>query len=141
MKTTAKLMAGAWMLLAVLASCDKNSNYPKEYVGFEKRSIEYAFSPEKNTEEFDVKIIAADKQDRDREVTVEGVTTPGKKPVFSIDTKKVVIPAKKKSAKVRVKIYPERIAKQSTLRLVCTPKDKKAQSTQLMIKLKPKGRR
>ena len=55
------------MLLAVLASCDKNSNYPKEYVGFEKRSIEYAFSPEKNTEEFDVKIIAADKQHRQQE--------------------------------------------------------------------------
>lgn len=141
MKTTARLMAGAWMLLAVLASCDKSSNYPKEYVGFEKRSIEYAFSPEKSAEEFDVRIIAADKQDRDREVTVEGVTAPGQKPVFSIDAKKVVIPAKKKSAKVRVKIYPERIGKQSTLRLVCTPKDKKAQSTQLMIKLKQKGKR
>lgn len=127
------------MLLSVLASCNKDSKYPHDYIGFEKHSFDYAFDPGRSSEEFDVKIIAADKQDRDREMTVEGVTPPGKKPVFSIPEKKVVIHAKKKSAKVRIKIYPERISNQSTLRLVCTPKDKKVKSTQLMIKLKPKG--
>ncbi len=139
MKTINKLMTGALLLLPMLASCSKDSKYPKDYIGFEKRSLEYAFTPGKSSEEFDVRIIAADKQDQDREMTVEGVTPPGKKPVFSIPEKKVVIHAKKKSAKVRIKIYPERISNQSTLRLVCTPKDKKVKSTQLMIKLKPKG--
>lgn len=139
MKTINKLMTGALLLLPMLASCSKDSKYPKDYIGFEKRSLEYTFTPGKSSEEFDVRIIAADKQDQDREMTVEGVTPPGKKPVFSIPEKKVVIHAKKKSAKVRIKIYPERISNQSTLRLVCTPKNKKVKSTQLMIKLKPKG--
>lgn len=141
MKTICQLTTGAMLLLSVLASCSKDSKYPHDYIGFEKHSFDYAFDPGRSSEELDVKIIAADKKDQDREVTIEGVTPPGKKPVFSIPEKKVVIRAKKKSANVRIKIYPEQIGKQGTLRLVCTPKDKEVKSTQLMIKLKPKGKK
>ena len=60
MKQLCKKMAGAAAILFILAACsENNSNYPEEYVGFEKATKNYSFDKNKDTEEFDVKIIAA----------------------------------------------------------------------------------
>ena len=69
MKRFCKQMAGVAGLLFILAACSNNSSsYPEEYVGFEKATKNYSFDKNKDTEEFDVKIIAAEKKNEDREV-------------------------------------------------------------------------
>ena len=69
MKQLCKQMAGAVGILFILAACgNDNSNYPQEYVGFDKATKNYSFDREKDMEEFDVKIIAAEKKNEDREV-------------------------------------------------------------------------
>ena len=130
-------MAGTAGLLFILAACSNNSSsYPEEYVGFEKATKNYSFDKNKDTEEFDVKIIAAEKKNEDREVLINGINMPGKAAIFSIENKTVIIPAKKKSANLRVKIYPKRVTDKAEFRIVCTPKDKEGKKTQITIHLK-----
>ena len=139
MKQLCKQMAGAVGILLILAACgNDNSNYPQEYVGFDKATKNYSFDREKDMEEFDVKIIAAEKKNEDREVLINGVGMPGQGTVFSIEDKKVIIPAKKKSANLRVKIFPKRIKGKAEFRIVCTPQDKEAKKTQITVHLEPK---
>ena len=107
------------------------------YVGFEKATKNYSFDKNKDTEEFDVKIIAAEKKNEDREVLINGINMPGKAAIFSIENKTVIIPAKKKSANLRVKIYPKRVTDKAEFRIVCTPKDKEGKKTQITIHLSP----
>lgn len=139
MKQLCKLMAGAIGGLFILAACsEQNSNYPKEYLGFEKTVVDYSFNRSNETEEFDIKIVAAEKSNEDREVLINGITMPGHNTVFSIKNKTVVIPAKKKSANLRVTIYPKRIQKFEEFRIVCTPRSKEAKKTQITVRLTPK---
>ena len=63
---------------------------------------------------------------------------PGKAAIFSLEDKTVIIPAKKKSANLRVKIYPKRITDKAQFRIVCAPKDKEGKKTQITIRLNPK---
>lgn len=138
MKRLCKLMAGAISILFIFASCgDNNSNYPQKYIGFDKTTKDYTFDKSKDVEEFDVKIIAMEKQDEDREVIINGITMPGKEAVFSITDRKIVIPAKKKSANVRVRIYPKKIKNKTNFRIVCIPQDKEAKKTEIRINLNP----
>ena len=117
MKRFCKQMAGTAGLLFILAACSNNSSsYPEEYVGFEKATKNYSFDKNKDTEEFDVKIIAAEKKNEDREVLINGINMPGKAAIFSIENKTVIIPAKKKSANLRVKIYPKRVTDKAEFR-------------------------
>ena len=116
MKRFCKQMAGTAGLLFILAACSNNSS-PEEYVGFEKATKNYSFDKNKDTEEFDVKIIAAEKKNEDREVLINGINMPGKAAIFSIENKTVIIPAKKKSANLRVKIYPKRVTDKAPHRL------------------------
>ena len=86
MKRFCKQMAGTAGLLFILAACSNNSSsYPEEYVGFEKATKNYSFDKNKDTEEFDVKIIAAEKKNEDREVLINGINMPGKAAIFSIE--------------------------------------------------------
>ena len=65
MKQLCKKMAGAAAILFILAACsENNSNYPEEYVGFDKTTKNYSFDRSKDVEEFDIKIIAAEKKKR-----------------------------------------------------------------------------
>lgn len=138
MKRFCKQMAGTAGLLFILAACSNNSSsYPEEYVGFEKATKNYSFDKNKDTEEFDVKIIAAEKKNEDREVLINGINMPGKAAIFSIENKTVIIPAKKKSANLRVKIYPKRVTDKAEFRIVCTPKDKEGKKTQITIHPSP----
>ncbi len=81
---------------------------------------------------------AAEKKKEDREVLINGVSMPGQTVVFSIEDKKVIIPAKKKSANLRVKIYPKKIKNKAEFRIVCIPQDKEAKRTQITVYLQPK---
>ena len=129
MKRFCKQMAGTAGLLFILAACSNNSSsYPEEYVGFEKATKNYSF---------DKNIIAAEKKNEDREVLINGINMPGKAAIFSIENKTVIIPAKKKSANLRVKIYPKRVTDKAEFRIVCTPKDKEGKKTQITIHLSP----
>lgn len=139
MKQLCRQMAVIAGILFILTACGEgNSNFPKEFVGFDKATRNYSYDVNKDAEEFDVKIIAADKKDKDRELLINGVAMPGSENIFSLKDKKVVIPAKKKSAQVRVTIYPKRIKTRAEFRLVCTPQEKEAKKTQITIVLKPK---
>ena len=121
MKQLCKQMAGAAAILFILAACsENNSNYPEEYVGFDKTTKNYSFDRSKDVEEFDIKIIAAEKKKEDREVLINGVSMPGQTVVFSIEDKKVIIPAKKKSANLHVKIYPKKTTDPNNLNLTFT---------------------
>ena len=88
MKQLCKKMAGAAAILFILAACsENNSNYPEEYVGFDKTTKNYSFDRSKDVEEFEIKIIAAEKKKEDREVLINGVSMPGQTVVFSIEDK------------------------------------------------------
>ena len=138
MKQLCKQMAGAVGILFILAACgNDNSNYPQEYVGFDKATKNYSFDKNKDTDEFEIKIIAAEKKNEDREVLINGINLPGQPAVFSIEDKKVIIPAKKKSANLRVKIFPKRIKNKAEFRIVSIPQDKEAKKTQITVYLSP----
>lgn len=65
MKQLCKQMAGTVAILFILAACsENNSNYPEAYVGFNKTTKNYSFDKSKDVEEFDIKIIAAEKKKR-----------------------------------------------------------------------------
>lgn len=139
MKQLCKQMAGAIGILLTIAACgESKSNYPEEYIGFDKTTINYSFDKNNETEEFDVKIVAAEKSNEDREVLINGITMPGHNTVYRLENKTIVIPAKKKSAKLRVTIYPKRIQKFEEFRIVCTPRNKEAKKTQITVRLTPK---
>ena len=138
MKQLCKQMAEAVGILFILAACgNDNSNYPQEYVGFNKATKNYSFDKNKDTDEFEIKIIAAEKKNEDREVLINGINLPGQAAVFSIEDKKVIIPAKKKSANLRVKIFPKRIKNKAEFRIVSIPQDKEAKKTQITVYLSP----
>ncbi len=136
MKQICKQMARATSLLCLLTACSNgDSNYPQEYIGFEKTTLTHSFDSNKDTEELLVKIVAADKKDEDREVRLNGINLPEQEDVFSLVEKTVTIPAKKKSANLRVKIFPKRIKQKAIFRIVCTPQEKKAKKTEITVHL------
>ncbi len=129
---------GASILLAVLslgACSNSKSDYPNEYVGFEKMMDTYTFSKTAEEQDINIKIIAAEKQDRDREVSLAGKWKPGEQPVFKLLDTKVAIPAKKKSATARIRFFPKLMKKNTEIRIICSPKDKDVKQTQLTLKL------
>lgn len=136
MKQICKQMARAASLLCLLTACSNgDSNYPQEYIGFEKTTLTHSFDSDKDTEELLVKIVAADKKDEDRKVRLNGINLPEQEDVFSLVEKTVTIPAKKKSANLRVKIFPKRIKQKAIFRIVCTPQEKKAKKTEITVHL------
>ena len=122
-------------LLCLLTACSNGDNYPQEYIGFEKTTLTHSFNSNKDTEELYVKIIAADKKDEDREVRINGINLPEQENVFSLEDRTVTVPAKKKSANLRVKIFPKKIKQKAIFRIVCTPQEKKAKKTEITVYL------
>lgn len=120
-----------------IASCNNNNDYPKDYVGFERTQQTHSYDAAKETEDVEIKIIAADKKDEDRvfklEAGKQGI--PGQQPVFKLMDSKITIKAGKKSASTTLTIYPKRLSKREFIRLVCTPqwKGENATATQLSI--------
>lgn len=138
MKQLGKQLATLAVTILTLAACsENNSNYPDEYVGFDKVKVNFSFDRTKDSQEISVKVIAAEKKDKDREVRITGILLPEEESVYSITNNKLIIPAKKKSAGLQIKIFPKKIKKQKEIRLVCTPQSKDAKKTQLIIRLTP----
>lgn len=137
------LTATASLLLSLcLASCNDEKDYPANYVGFENNSQEYRYDKSIPEDILEVKIIAVDKEKTDRIVRLSGnsVTVPGEPPCFQLMESQVTIKADQKSATTRIKIFPNRILKNSFLRLACTPQwtENDPKQSLLVIKFTPK---
>lgn len=133
--TTTSLML---VLLAVmsLTACDnQNDKYPKDYLGFEKFLENYTFERRVESREITLKVIAAEKTDTERKATISIKNLPGRQPAYTLLDKEVTIAPKKKTAHVRIRIYPAKIQKSDEIRLTCTPKDKKVKATTITLKL------
>ena len=86
-------------------------------------------------QDINIKIITAEKSSKDREVTLSSHWKPGTQPAFKLLDTQIIIPAKKKSATARIRIYPKQIKRTQEIRIICTPKDKEIKRSQLTIKL------
>lgn len=139
MKLFSKFKIGFFFILFILSACSKNdSNYPNEYVGFEKSIMNYTLDKNIDEKEISLKIIAAEKKNVDREVVIMGKWKPGEDPAFRLLDTEAVIPARKKSASIRVRFYPKKIKYKKEILLVCTPKYKDAKQTQIALRLSVK---
>ncbi|MDR0893755.1 MAG: hypothetical protein LBN06_00395 [Prevotellaceae bacterium] len=122
--------------LLVLVACSGTNRFPSDYIGFEKSVIDRSFEKGAAAEGFDVKIIAAEKSEKDREVVVAAVNPPGRGVVLTVEQSIVVIPAKKKSVMVPMKIYPSRInGTKVSIRVVCKEKESANSESQMMVNL------
>lgn len=122
-------------MLSLSACSDNNAKYPDEYLGFDKVNDSYTFDKQTEEKEIGIKIIAAQKSEKDREVKLTGKWKPGAQGVFRLIDTKVVIPAKKKSATARILVFPKRIKQSEEIRIICSPQDTEAKQTQLTLKL------
>ncbi len=132
--TTGLLLA--LLALTGLTACDgHNDKYPKEYLGFEKPQESYTFDRRQTSQEIALKVIVADKADTERKADISIRSQPGRTPVYTLLDKEVTIAPKKKSALVRVHIYPAKIDQPQEIKLTCTPKDKEVKPTTITLKL------
>lgn len=135
--------ATASLLLSLcLASCNNDSDYPAGYVGFEHSSQEYPYNKSTQEEILEIKIIAVDKEKKDRTVklSANSIEIPGEPSCYQLTEKQVTIKADQKSVTTRIKIFPQYILKNATLRLTCTPqwKDNDPKQSRLIIQFTPK---
>jgi hypothetical protein len=130
-----KLLAGASFLLLTLSACGGTGDYPPGYIGFEKSTLDISFNPSLSEYVFSVKIVASDKSDADRTLTIVGSRKPGESDnVFQVETPRVVLPAGRKSVDARVKIFPQKIKGRRDIILMCTPQNiPDAKNTQIRV--------
>ena len=122
--------------LAGLTACDgHNDKYPKDYLGFERFLENYTFERGVESREITLKVVAAEKADTERKATISIRNLPGRQPAYTLLDKEVTIAPKKKSAHVRIRIYPAKIKKADEIRLTCTPKDKKVKATTVTLNI------
>lgn len=132
---------GTILLLALLSlsACGgNNSKYPDGYIGFDKVKAEYSVDKKLDEYDINIKIIASGKKDADREVNLTAKMKPGEKGSFKLLDTKVILPAKKKSATARIRVYPKQMSGTEEVLLICTPTDKESKQSQLTLKLTTK---
>lgn len=128
---------GLGITLLSLSACSGSSNdYPETYVGFEQRAADYTFDKQTEEKDISVTIIAAEKSDRDREVKLSARWNPMRQPVFRLVDTQVVIPAKKKSATARIRVFPKQMKRNEEISLICSPQSEDAKQSLLTIRLK-----
>lgn len=123
MRTNTRLVLPFFYAL-LISACSNNDNYPKEYIGFEKQFISHTYDTKNEEETLTLKIIAAEKQDTDRKLTISSSTSNNS---FHIQNAHPVILKGKKS----VKIYNPQIqisAESETKRSIFREKDKTKRS-------------
>ena len=125
-------------MLSLSACSNDKADYPSEYVGFEKIRATYTFDKATEEQDISIKIIAAEKKDKDREVTLAGKWRPGEQPAFRLLDTKVIIPAKKKAANARIRFFPKLMKQKTEIRIICSPNDKDVKQTQITLKLETK---
>ena len=136
MRTIFKQGASLLLVLLSLSACsNSNDKYPDEYIGFDKVAENYSVDNKVDELDINIKIIAAEKKDVDREVTLSGKSKPGAQTIFRLLDAKVIIPAKKKSATARIRVFPKLMKKNEEVILICSPKDKDAKQSQITLKL------
>ena len=94
MRTNTRLVLPFFYAL-LISACSNNDNYPKEYIGFEKQFISHTYDTKNEEETLTLKIIAAEKQDTDRKLTISSSTNNNS---FHIQNAHPVILKGKKSA-------------------------------------------
>lgn len=122
----------------VFASCnDTHSEYPDKYVGFATSAQDFTYRKDSPGEEFQVKIIAVDKSKEDRVVYISTPQKPqnGESSFFKIKENKITIKEGKKSAKVTIILYPQKIKISNYIQLICRPEDKKSEPSNTTIRL------
>lgn len=120
----------------LISACSNNDNYPKEYIGFEKQFISHTYDTKNEEETLTLKIIAAEKQDTDRKLTISSSTSNNS---FHIQNAHPVILKGKKSVKIDIILYPKQIKSvQRIIRLICTPDGKDAKISEISIRLQKK---
>lgn len=142
-------MTVACLSLFLLGACAKNEHYPDKYVGFAKKNQTLKFNKADEEKEVSFKIIATEKKDEDREVALSCLWDSRnrgnnnrwgtqRKAVCKLLDTKVVIPARKKSATVRLRVFPKRIDEKEVVRIVCSTNDKEVKPSQLTLQLTTK---
>lgn len=133
-------------LIMMLGACSKNEHYPEKYIGFEKSSQTLKFSKAEEEKDISLKLITAEKKDEDREVTISYLWDSQhrgnsnrwgnqRKAVCKLLDKKVVIPARKKSATVHLRFFPKQMDEKEVIRVVCSPNDKSVKPSQITLQL------
>lgn len=136
MRTMFKQGASLLLVLLGLSACsNSNDKYPDEYIGFDKVAENHSVDNKVDELDINIKIIAAEKKDVDREVALSGKSKPGAQTIFRLLDTKVIIPAKKKSATARIRVFPKLMKKNEEVILICSPKDKDAKQSQITLKL------
>lgn len=136
MKTSTRF-AIPFLYALVIAGCSNESeNYPKEFIGFERRVTEHTCDTNREEETISLKIIAGDKQDKDRKLTI---SSNQNRSVFKIENPHPVIYKGKKSAKVLITIYPKKVNwQQRIVNLTCRTEGKDAKVSEISIRLQKK---
>lgn len=120
----------------LMAACSGNENYPKDYIGFEQRILEHTYDVNHEEETITLKIVAGEKQNKDRKMTV---SSPQHVNTFKIKDPNPILLKGKKSVKIDVIVYPQRFTwGQGIIRLVCTPDGKDAKNSEISIRLQKK---
>lgn len=133
---TSRHLALPFFYALLISACSNNENYPKEYIGFEKQSISHTYDIRNEEETLTLKIIAGEKQDTDRKLTISIPTSSNS---FKIQNLHPVIPEGKKSVKIDITLYPKRINNmQRVLQLFCTPDGKDTKVSEISIRLQKK---
>lgn len=135
MRTSTRL-ALPFFYAVLVGACASNDNYPKDYIGFEQQRTQHAYDVNHEEESITVKIVAGDKQDKDRKLTI---TSNQPLNSFLIKDPHPVMQKGKKSVKVDIIIYPPKINRQQrVIHLACTPDGKDAKVTETFIRLEKK---
>lgn len=135
MRTSTRL-ALPFFYAVLVGACASNDNYPKDYIGFEQQRTQHAYDVSHEEESITVKIVAGDKQDKDRKLTI---TSNQPLNSFLIKDPHPVMQKGKKSVKVDIIIYPHKINRQQrVIHLACTPDGKDAKVTETFIRLEKK---
>lgn len=135
MRTSTRL-ALPFFYAVLMGACTSNDNYPKDYIGFEQQRTGHTYDVGHEEETISLKIVAGDKQDTDRKLTV---TSNQQVNSFLIKDAHPIMQKGKKSVKVDIIIYPKRINwQQHVIHLICTPDGKDAKVSETFIRLEKK---
>lgn len=123
------------LALLSLSACDSQNDYPNDYIGFGRKTESYTLSKQEEERDIDIRIIAGSKSEKEREVALSTNRRPDAPEAFRLLDRRIIIPAHKKTATARIRVYPKKLRKREYIVLLCSPKDKDIQQTQLTLQL------
>lgn len=138
MKTSTSLALPFFYAL-IMSSCGSSTDdYPKGYIGFEQTNGEYAYDPKQQEQTLTLKIIAGEKQEKDRKLKL-GSSLSGSQEIFKFENANPIMEKGKKSLNVNVTLYPPKINQyQRVLTFTCLPDGNDAKISAMTIRLQKK---